>query len=351
MQSKKFTISFLCILTTMVTMCTFIHGTQSPHDVGVMINAAEQLKKDLYNGLENYDVDLVRESLQAGICTDISDTESEFYPINIVMRQLFLKSCKPPRINTSAWQERFFQTLDLFFTKTDLKVDLVQDLLSHSPHPSDYQYITHSFNLLQACFLAHRVKRAIIANNNGISRIDIAKYLITKGARLHHKNNLGQTSLHVLVEHLSHDRSDESPISTFLYALQEAYPQPTSGDQCPCAFAKDITKIDLNSGSLSPKLVCDIGAPDIECLSSLRQLKQRTHLYQVSAAFRLTVQLKTVRFPLALIELIATLLDDDIAEKCILPRHAIQRRKTYLMYKSLTNQNKKTNTPTLIVPA
>lgn len=330
MNKKQFRRSLLlvCTIVVMTLHHVITHAAQPLPD-------REMLEQDLRSKLEIYDVNAVRTILQTGLCTNVEDTNSSLHPFNVITRRLFALSQTPPLINVDGWQERFFNTLDLFFTETDLNVNMVRSFY-HCKFLN--KPALWSSTLLQECF--HNLWCDQVSSPTtptGISRIDIAQHLVKRGARLHCKNNEGKSPFDSLITHYAenngvmilipgiHTMTPISKHSSFIAAmktLQRGYPPPAPDDHSPSEFAKDAAKIDFTTGILSvidverldkSRLLATLNENDIKYLRLLKKLGEKARQYHTGVATEL-VLLNKRTMPSSLVMLIATYLDsEDIA--------------------------------------
>lgn len=207
----------------------------------------------LRDSVRAWDIGAVRTAVRAGVCNNAPDINNAPHPFYMITMPLFFMAEKN-RQNIEHFEEKFFQLLDIFLTETDLRIDTRRTYYEE-------QYLNKrtekSSTLLQECF-----SDAWWDPKHAISRIAIARHLISRGARLHHTNSSGDSALH----HLARWYADKNcvalvapfktsiPTISFISVmkeLQKGYPQKTSGDTTTTMFEDDIAQINFISGILA----------------------------------------------------------------------------------------------------
>lgn len=271
-------------LIALTTINFFAHSAQSKETIDTIFNEMDQ-------ALEVYDVKKVREALQTGIYSHELDPDSCQNPVKLIS-DLLRETYKAPEEGKEGWHQRYNTILDLLFSETQLPVNKVIN------HYNRDETLRSSYTLLQICLCEHWRHELILHKmpHQGVPRMDIAKELVRKGARLHPKNGFNSSVLHCLAEYftMSYPIGHPGCIQTIVENLKSAYPQPAPTDQAPSAFADDIRKVDFTSGIFTPLTTKDgsilksnlmkLKVDDIKYLRSLHALQQETKQYYLNRA-------------------------------------------------------------------
>lgn len=272
----------ICILRALIILATTanlsMHSAQQPKEF------IRQVTNDMYLALEVYDVEGVRKALKTGIYSHEIDPDSYQNPVKLI-NGLLHESYKAPHTNKIRWHARYYDVLDLLFDETGLPVNKV---INHYKSDGALQ---SSYTLLQVCLFEHWRRDIVLHEmpHEGIPRIEIAKELIRKGARLHCKDGFGNSALHRFVESLTlcYPKHLSSCVETTIEALKFAYPEEQPDSSAPDAFGDDIRKIDFTTGIFATLMTDDqshfqselrkLRRGDVSYLRQLHDLQQEAN--------------------------------------------------------------------------
>lgn len=306
-----------CFFILMVTLCvqSTTHTSQRPQHETEYITKLRSVPPQMKRALQTCDVEGVRTALRSGIYSHEFDAESDRNQAHILGK--FIGGIyKTPTESPDDWKQRYVTIANLFFTETDLPITTVVNIYDSMSVSflSRRGKLIGSYTLLQRCFteLWSQNSSRFFCSRTDIPALDIAKMLITRGARLHHTNAYGRSALHNLVKLFTSDKN--AHLSNIITPLIDTYPSSNHPlTRPPLTFARDIAKIDFDKNILASDDFKRLHPDDLAYVKFLYELHKKTNLGIAASA----KHLMQTGISYALLSIITDYLDDeDITQEC-----------------------------------